>query len=102
VSDWIWKTNYRWQLTEYMRLRKSAPTVFPACRWRQFELLAIAGPYGTGGNRSSMAVDISSGRKSEIDFVNGVIVRLGSIHGVPTPVNQTLVALIKGLEHNCA
>ena len=65
-------------------------------------LLAITGPDGTPGNRSSMAVDISSGRKSEIDFVNGAIVRLGIRHGVPTPVNQTLFALTKGLERNCA
>lgn len=64
-------------------------------------LLKITGPDGTHGNRSSMAVDISNGRKTEIDFVNGSIVRLGRLHGVPTPVNQTLVALIRGLERDC-
>jgi len=31
----------------------------------------------------------------EIDARNGVIVRLGSKHGIPTPVNQMMVALLE-------
>jgi len=35
---------------------------------------------------------------TEIDFVNGAVVRWGAKLGVPTPVNQTLVACLKGIE----
>jgi len=31
-------------------------------------------------------------------YINGAVVRAGRKHGVPTPVNQTLVAAIKGIE----
>ena len=39
---------------------------------------------------------------TEIDFINGAVVRWGQRCGVPTPVNQTLVAGIKGVEHALA
>jgi len=35
---------------------------------------------------------------TEIDFINGAVVRAGAAAGVPTPVNATLVALVKGVE----
>lgn len=35
---------------------------------------------------------------TEIDFINGSVVRWGARYGVPTPVNATLVACIKGIE----
>lgn len=52
----------------------------------------------TGGNRSSMLQDIRKGKRTEIDAINGAISDLGSRHGIPTPVNDTLAALIRGLE----
>jgi len=55
---------------------------------------------GTGTNRSGMLVDVLNRKKTEIDFINGAIIRLGIKHGIPTPVNKTLVALIKGKERN--
>jgi len=45
--------------------------------------------------RSSTAQDIARGNRTEIDSLNGYIVRRGTELGVPTPVNQTLYALIK-------
>ncbi|MGH2875252.1 MAG: ketopantoate reductase C-terminal domain-containing protein [Solirubrobacteraceae bacterium] len=33
-----------------------------------------------------------------MDFLNGGIVRFGSEHGVPTPLNEAIWALIRGLE----
>jgi 2-dehydropantoate 2-reductase len=33
-----------------------------------------------------------------VDFLNGGIVRFGAEHGVPTPANQAVWALVKGLE----
>jgi 2-dehydropantoate 2-reductase len=63
-------------------------------------LLQITGKGGTGSNRSGMLLDVLAQRKTEIDFINGAIVRLGKKHDIPTPVNQTLVAAVKGLERN--
>lgn len=50
------------------------------------------------GNRTSMLQDVSRGRRTEIDALNGKICELGRVHGVPTPVNDTLTALVKGIE----
>ncbi|MGQ9641115.1 MAG: ketopantoate reductase family protein [Candidatus Bathycorpusculaceae bacterium] len=49
-------------------------------------------------NFSSMYQDILKGEKTEIDFLNGKIVELARRHGIPTPVNETLVSFIKFLE----
>ena len=58
----------------------------------------IAGPNGTPGNKSSLRVDIENERPSEIDYINGAVVILGKQHGVPVPINQTLVTLVHGLQ----
>lgn len=47
---------------------------------------------------SSTAQDIAKGRRTEIDHLNGYVVRQGKALGIPTPVNRTLNALIKLLE----
>jgi len=52
----------------------------------------------TSENRSSMLQDIMRGDATEIDYINGYIVRLGKIAAVPTPVNETMVNMIK-LKH---
>ncbi len=44
---------------------------------------------------SSTAQDLARGKPSEIDHLNGTLVRLGAQLGVPTPVNQALLALVK-------
>jgi len=49
-------------------------------------------------NYSSMCQDIMKRKKTEIDFLNGKIVELGRKHGIPIPVNEALVDLIKFLE----
>jgi len=47
---------------------------------------------------SSTAQDITRGKPTEIDSLNGFLVRKGAELGVPTPVNQTLYSLVKLLE----
>lgn len=47
---------------------------------------------------SSTAQDLARGKRSEIDFLNGLIVRRGQALGVPTPANRVLWALVKLLE----
>ena len=48
--------------------------------------------------KASMLQSLENGSITEIDYVNGAVVELGRKHGVPTPVNQTLVACMKGVE----
>ena len=58
----------------------------------------IAGKGGTAEAKSSLCTDLLNKRPTEVDFINGSIVRLGREHGVPTPVNDTLVAVVKGIQ----
>ena len=57
---------------------------------------ALAGK--TGANKSSVCVDLLNRRRSEIDVINGAIVRLGREHSIETPVNSAWVGAIKALE----
>ncbi len=50
------------------------------------------------GQQSSTAQDLARGKRSEIDHLNGMIVRRGQVRGIATPVNRTLHALVKLLE----
>jgi len=49
---------------------------------------------------ASMAQDIFRGRPTEIDALNGAIARLGEAHGVPTPLNRAITALLHALERS--
>ena len=51
-----------------------------------------------GSQKSSTAQDMARSKPSEIDHLNGFIVRRGLALGVATPVNQALFALVKLLE----
>jgi len=53
-----------------------------------------------GKHRASMLQDVLAKRQTEVDFMNGAIVSWGEKAGVPTPLNQALWELIKGLEHS--
>ena len=48
--------------------------------------------------RSSTWRDLQHHKKTEIDFLNGEVVRLAESLGVPSPVNATLVRLVKEAE----
>lgn len=50
--------------------------------------------------KTSMLQSLEKGSATEIDFINGAVVRWGRRCGVPTPINETLVAGIKGIEHH--
>lgn len=47
---------------------------------------------------SSTAQDLARGKRSEIDHLNGLVVRRGEALGVPTPANRVLFAMVKLLE----
>jgi 2-dehydropantoate 2-reductase len=48
--------------------------------------------------KSSMLQSLERGRRPEIDFLNGYVVRMGAERGVPTPVNAGLVDMIHEIE----
>ncbi|MGB4808624.1 MAG: ketopantoate reductase C-terminal domain-containing protein, partial [Candidatus Phosphoribacter baldrii] len=48
--------------------------------------------------QTSMLQSLVAGSVTEVDVVNGAVCRLGARLGVPTPVNDTLVAAVKGRE----
>lgn len=50
------------------------------------------------GGRSSMLQDFEAKRATEIDFINGAIVRAGEKVGIPTPYNHAMVCLIKAIQ----
>jgi 2-dehydropantoate 2-reductase len=49
-------------------------------------------------HRASMLQDALAHRRTEIEALNGGIARFGSEHGVPTPLNEAVLALILGME----
>lgn len=52
----------------------------------------------TAVNRSSMLQDMSNQRHTEVESINGAVVRAGATLGLATPVNQTLTRLVLALE----
>jgi 2-dehydropantoate 2-reductase len=61
--------------------------------------IAIAGAYKVAeqmaATRSSTSQDMMRGKKTEIDSLNGFVVRKGRELGVPTPINHALFTLVK-------
>ena len=51
-------------------------------------------------HKASMLQDVEARRATEIDYLSGGIVRVGSEHGVPTPLNEAIWALVKGVEQS--
>jgi len=49
--------------------------------------------------RPSMLLDHLAGRRSEIDAINGMVPVVAREFGVPSPVNEVIVGLVKALEH---
>ena len=48
--------------------------------------------------KTSMLQSLEKGSPTEVDYINGAVVRWGERCGMPTPVNRTLVACLKGIE----
>jgi 2-dehydropantoate 2-reductase len=59
-----------------------------------YPVLQTVSPQG----ETSMLQDIEAGRKTEIEMFAGKVVELGKKHGIPTPVNETMLWLIHVLE----
>lgn len=50
------------------------------------------------GQHSSTAQDLMRGKPSEIDHLNGYVMARGAARGIATPLNATVLALVKALE----
>ncbi|MDX5409286.1 MAG: 2-dehydropantoate 2-reductase, partial [Thauera sp.] len=66
----------------------------PGDAWAAVQRIAQTMP----GQYSSTAQDLARGKPSEIDHLNGYVMRRGAALGVPTPVNRALHALVKLIE----
>ena len=53
-----------------------------------------------GAGKASMLQDVEAQRKTEIEVINGAVVREGDRLGVAVPINRAMVALIGGLERS--
>jgi 2-dehydropantoate 2-reductase len=51
-------------------------------------------------HKASMLQDVEARRRPRSTGLNGGIVRFGAEHGVPTPLNEAIVALVKGVEQS--
>jgi 2-dehydropantoate 2-reductase len=51
--------------------------------------------------KTSMLQDVEAGRKTEVEIFAGKVVSLGEAYQVPTPVNATMLRIIKVIEHKC-
>ena len=87
-----------------------------ACRLLASEAVAVAAARGlaldeqqlmdtindvaeaTGDNRSSMLVDLENGMRTEIDAINGAIVKEAQRRGIEVPANQLVLSLIRACE----
>jgi 2-dehydropantoate 2-reductase len=50
------------------------------------------------GQRPSMGQDMAKGRRTEIDFLNGLVVEKGREAGIPTPANEGIVEAVRKVE----
>ncbi len=50
------------------------------------------------GVRSQRVQDIQKGRRTELDYLNGLVVKKGKEAGVPTPMNEAVISLVKQIE----
>ena len=62
--------------------------------------LVRKGANAPGKHRASMLQDVLAKRQTEVDFMNGAIVKWGEKNGIPTPLNKAVWELMKGLEHS--
>lgn len=79
---------------ECLAVASAAGVVVPGDSWQAVRRIAESMP----GQLSSTAQDLARGKPSEIDHLNGFVVRKGEALGVAAPVNRTLTVLVKLLE----
>lgn len=76
---------------ECLAVANACGVALPADQLVQTMALAVAMPH----QKSSTAQDLARGKPTEIDFLNGYIVRKGVELGIATPTNQALQVMVK-------
>ncbi|PUA32429.1 MAG: hypothetical protein B7O98_07180 [Zestosphaera tikiterensis] len=79
---------------EVVEVANALGVKLPSNPYEEYVKIAMS----TGDNYSSMLQDIINKRKTEVDFINGEVVRKGRLVNVKTPVNETLLMLVKAKE----
>jgi 2-dehydropantoate 2-reductase len=83
---------------ECLAVAHAAGINVPGDPWAAVECIARTMPQ----QRSSTAQDLARGKRSEIDHLNGLIVRRGEALGIATPANRVLHVLVRRLEERSA
>jgi 2-dehydropantoate 2-reductase len=86
-------------INECVAVARAAGVALPDIDWTE---KGLKNAETLGEATSSTAQDIARGKPTEIDSLNGYIVRRGKELGVSMPVNMTLFALIKLIEESSA
>ena len=81
-------------VNECLAVAQAAGVVVVGDTWQAVQRIAQTMPT----QFSSTAQDLQRGKRSEIDHLNGFIVRCGAALGVATPVNRALHALVRLIE----
>jgi len=79
---------------ECLSVARAGGVAVPGDVWESVQRIARTMPTQS----SSTAQDLARGKHTEIDHLNGFIVRAGEARGIATPVNRVLHALVKLLE----
>ncbi|MBI2307468.1 MAG: 2-dehydropantoate 2-reductase [Rhodocyclales bacterium] len=82
-------------VAECLAVAHAEGIVVPGNAWDNIVRIAETMP----GQLSSTAQDLARKKRSEIDHLNGYVVRKGEAHGLATPVNRTLHTLVKVMEN---
>ncbi|MEY5100276.1 MAG: 2-dehydropantoate 2-reductase [Pseudomonadota bacterium] len=81
-------------VAECLAVARAEGVLLPTDTWDSVRRIAQTMPT----QQSSTAQDLARGRRSEIDHLNGYVVRRGAALGVATPVNRVLHSLVRLLE----
>jgi 2-dehydropantoate 2-reductase len=79
---------------ECLAVARAASVTVPGDTWQAVRRIAQTMP----AQLSSTAQDLARRRRSEIDHLNGYVLRRGEALGIATPANRVLYALVKLLE----
>ncbi len=79
---------------ECLAVARASGVDVPGDAWEAVEQIARTMP----SQLSSTAQDLARGKRSEIDYLNGLVVRKGEAMGIATPANRALHTLVKLLE----
>lgn len=94
LSSAPWLEVMRRLFEESRQIARAEGIAVPDSAWD--ELIEVC--RRTANNRSSMLQDVESGRETEIEAINGSLVRLARKHGISAPLNETVADLIRGMQ----